>query len=412
MSMPNVTTTVPSPASGSIPSNGKGMREITMAQAVREALAEEMRRDPRVFIMGEDVAEAGTPFKVLLGLVDEFGTDRVIDTPISEPGFTAIGVGAAMTGMRPVIDITAGGMEFYGGFLGATVAIIGYLLWRRRSLRLYLDILAPSLMFGMGMARIGCFLNGCCWGAVCPPATPWAVSFPYASHAAIRQWEDRQLTYPAELIVVRSDGEATLLPPEDLKTTPEERNGAAFSLRRAEEQLRAAQSSKADTQTIAQLTKARDAAKAREREQAREFDFLARHEDRFGLVPSELAGLAHNHRSRDVHPAQLYASIGGLLMAFLLNAFFYRRQRQGLVTGLFLLLYPVQRVIEEIIRTDNPHDTAGLTISQFVSLFIFLFGVAFLAWMYRLPLRSPAALAEAVPPPRKGEKSSGKHGRA
>ena len=315
-------------------------------------------------------------------------------------------------GLRPVIDITAGGMEFYGGFLGATVAIIGYLLWRRRSLRLYLDILAPSLMFGMGMARIGCFLNGCCWGAVCPPATPWAVSFPYASHAAIRQWEDRQLTYPAELIVVRSDGEATLLPPEDLKTTPEERNGAAFSLRRAEEQLRAAQSSKADTQTIAQLTKARDAAKAREREQAREFDFLARHEDRFGLVPSELAGLAHNHRSRDVHPAQLYASIGGLLMAFLLNAFFYRRQRQGLVTGLFLLLYPVQRVIEEIIRTDNPHDTAGLTISQFVSLFIFLFGVAFLAWMYRLPLRSPAALAEAVPPPRKGEKSSGKHGRA
>jgi pyruvate dehydrogenase E1 component beta subunit len=89
-------------------SNGKGMREMTMAQAVREALAEEMRRDSRVFIMGEDVAEAGTPFKVLLGLVDEFGTDRVIDTPISEPGFAAIGVGAAMTGMRPVIDIMFG----------------------------------------------------------------------------------------------------------------------------------------------------------------------------------------------------------------------------------------------------------------------------------------------------------------
>ena len=89
-------------------SNGKAMRELTMSQAVREALAEEMRRDPRVFIMGEDVAEAGTPFKVLLGLVDEFGTDRVIDTPISEPGFAAIGVGAAMTGLRPVIDIMFG----------------------------------------------------------------------------------------------------------------------------------------------------------------------------------------------------------------------------------------------------------------------------------------------------------------
>jgi acetoin:2,6-dichlorophenolindophenol oxidoreductase subunit beta len=85
-----------------------GMREITMAQAVREAIAEEMRRDPTVFLIGEDVAEAGTPFKVTSGLVEEFGVDRVVDSPISEPGFTGIGVGAAMTGMRPVVDIMFG----------------------------------------------------------------------------------------------------------------------------------------------------------------------------------------------------------------------------------------------------------------------------------------------------------------
>jgi pyruvate dehydrogenase E1 component beta subunit len=84
------------------------MREISFAQAVNEALAEEMRRDQRVFIIGEDVAEAGTPFKVLSGLVQEFGTDRVIDSPISEAGITGIGVGAAMTGMRPVVDIMFG----------------------------------------------------------------------------------------------------------------------------------------------------------------------------------------------------------------------------------------------------------------------------------------------------------------
>ncbi len=83
-------------------------RELTFAEAIREALAEEMRRDPRVFIIGEDVAEAGTPFKVLAGLVEEFGKDRVIDTPISEPGFSGIGVGAAMTGMRPVVDLMFG----------------------------------------------------------------------------------------------------------------------------------------------------------------------------------------------------------------------------------------------------------------------------------------------------------------
>src|SRR5438128_9138777 len=83
-------------------------REITFGQAVREALAEEMRRDPAVFIIGEDVAEAGTPFKVLRGLVDEFGTGRVIDSPISEAGITGLAVGAAMTGMRPVVDIMFG----------------------------------------------------------------------------------------------------------------------------------------------------------------------------------------------------------------------------------------------------------------------------------------------------------------
>ncbi len=83
-------------------------RELTFAQAIREALAEEMRRDPTVFILGEDVAEAGTPFKVLSGLLEEFGKQRVLDTPISEAGFTGLAVGAAMTGMRRVVDIMFG----------------------------------------------------------------------------------------------------------------------------------------------------------------------------------------------------------------------------------------------------------------------------------------------------------------
>src|SRR5437016_4937121 len=76
---------------------------------------EEMRRDKRVCIFGEDVAEAGTPFKVLSGLVEEFGRERVLDTPISEAGFTGMGVGAAMTGLRPVVDI------MFGDFLTLTM---------------------------------------------------------------------------------------------------------------------------------------------------------------------------------------------------------------------------------------------------------------------------------------------------
>lgn len=96
------------PSSTTMSHTGQGVRVITLGQAIREALAEEMRRDPRVFIMGEDVAEAGTPFKVLSGLVEEFGTTRVIDTPISEAGITGLGVGGAMTGMRPIVDIMFG----------------------------------------------------------------------------------------------------------------------------------------------------------------------------------------------------------------------------------------------------------------------------------------------------------------
>lgn len=81
------------------------MREISLAEAVREALREEMRRDSTVFLMGEDVGRAGGPFKVSDGLMTEFGANRVVDTPISEAGFTGLGVGAAMTGMRPIIEI-------------------------------------------------------------------------------------------------------------------------------------------------------------------------------------------------------------------------------------------------------------------------------------------------------------------
>src|SRR5258705_12965383 len=84
------------------------VRELSFGDAIKEAIAEEMRRDPNVVLMGEDVAEAGTTFKGLTGLVDEFGTGRIIDTPISEAGFTGLGVGAAMTGLRPIVDIMFG----------------------------------------------------------------------------------------------------------------------------------------------------------------------------------------------------------------------------------------------------------------------------------------------------------------
>jgi len=80
------------------------MKELQFREALREAMTEEMRRDSSIFLMGEEVAEYNGAYKVSQGMLDEFGAKRVIDTPISELGFAGIGVGAAMNGLRPIIE--------------------------------------------------------------------------------------------------------------------------------------------------------------------------------------------------------------------------------------------------------------------------------------------------------------------
>ena len=81
------------------------MAVLTYRDALNQALREEMHRDDRVFLMGEEVAEYNGAYKVSRGLLDEFGPRRVVDTPIAELGFAGIGVGAAMVGLRPVVEM-------------------------------------------------------------------------------------------------------------------------------------------------------------------------------------------------------------------------------------------------------------------------------------------------------------------
>jgi pyruvate dehydrogenase E1 component beta subunit len=80
------------------------VREISYRQAVNEAMEEEMRRDPNVFLLGEEVAEYNGAYKVSQGLLEKFGPKRVLDTPISEAGFAGLGIGAAMVGLRPIVE--------------------------------------------------------------------------------------------------------------------------------------------------------------------------------------------------------------------------------------------------------------------------------------------------------------------
>src|SRR5256884_357576 len=96
----------PKPAAEPDPEVPEGTEMVTMTirEALRDAMAEEMRRDPDVFVMGEEVAEYQGAYKVTQGLLQEFGAKRVIDTPITEHGFAGVGVGAAMAGLKPIVE--------------------------------------------------------------------------------------------------------------------------------------------------------------------------------------------------------------------------------------------------------------------------------------------------------------------
>jgi len=111
------------------------MKEVAFREALREAMQEEMRRDDRVFLMGEEVAEYQGAYKVSQGMLEEFGEKRVIDTPISELGFTGIAVGAAQNGLRPIVE---------------------YMTWNFANLALDQILNTASKMLAMSGGQVGC----------------------------------------------------------------------------------------------------------------------------------------------------------------------------------------------------------------------------------------------------------------
>jgi pyruvate dehydrogenase E1 component beta subunit len=111
------------------------MRQIAYREALREAMSEEMRRDEKVFLMGEEVAEYNGAYKVSQGMLDEFGPKRVIDTPIAELGFTGIAVGAAQNGLRPIVE---------------------YMTWNFSVLPLDQILNTASKMLAMSGGQVGC----------------------------------------------------------------------------------------------------------------------------------------------------------------------------------------------------------------------------------------------------------------
>ncbi len=197
-----------------------------------------------------------------------------------------------------IFEIWKGGIVLYGSIFGGTLTFFLYRALRPFPLRPMLDVVAPSLAFGIAIGRLGCFLNGCCWGDTCN--LPWAVTFPRES------------------------------PPWNAE--------------------------------------------------------LAR-----GLIPPDASS------SLALHPTQLYSTIDGLILLFLLNGYYPLRRRDGEVMGILMLCYPITRYFIEDLRNDEGVFWAGMTVSQCISVALFAGGLAYWAYLLCLPTGRFADTAEPLP---------------
>ncbi len=303
---------------------------------------------------------------------------------------------------RAAIDVTSGGLVFYGGFLLAVICVLIYLVAAKHSIRLYLDILAPSLMVGLAFGRMGCFLNGCCWGAP-TERVPWAVTFPYGQESSpfVAHWQEGMLEVPQQLLYQPAGyGLPVPIHREHIGVSAEALRRPEQQLKQAAEALARAKAAGAEETRLKALQAEFEVARARAVEQRKEYYDLAYAYEKYGMTPGDVTALAAHHRSLPVHPTQLYAVIDALLIALVLHLVFMRRRQQGMVFGLVFILYGVGRFGEEMIRGDNTRSWhllgLDLTMSQVISVGTFILAAIYLAILYRLP-PAPRSAVRTVP---------------
>jgi phosphatidylglycerol:prolipoprotein diacylglycerol transferase len=310
-----------------------------------------------------------------------------------------------------ILDVRQGGLEVYGGFITVVILVFGYLWLTKRSIRWYLDIIAPSAALGMAIGRIGCYLNGCCHGGLCD--LPWAVRFPYGSPASTQQWADLKpgAGLPQQLLVFPDSGvfsnglAATPVPREILINSPkqiEATHQADLKLKADKAELLARIAQTSDAEQKKRLQAKLD---AHDKQESAAVSTLAglgcaappvmtvRQMEKYGLNAGELRALAQEHPSLPVHPAQVYSTITLGLLAALLSALYRRRTRDGQVIFTLLLIEPWTRWALEILRADNPVDTLGtFTVSQFLGICLSVVGLLGLLALRKLPPRSKRAV--------------------
>ena len=276
-----------------------------------------------------------------------------------------------------ILKFTEGGLVVYGALLGGVLAAALYLAWQKLPILAVADLVAPSLVLGLALGRLGCLCNGCCYGGVCETPTP-AIRFPGQPPAPPYLDQLERGTLLGLTLRPRPAGDGW----DVLQVAPGSLADRA-GIEPGDHLLRKSLPSADDLQQA------------------------LRHPDRAGpVVILLLAGKPPVRwmvsdlpaRSLPTHPAQIYSSINALLLFLLLWNLYPFRRRDGAVFATLLTLYPITRILLELVRTDEPGVWGTpLTISQWVSLGLLLLAGGL--WVYvlrqppgsRLPPAEPAA---------------------
>lgn len=236
------------------------------------------------------------------------------------------------------VNLRSGGLTFYGGLLLAFPVTIAYGLLMKVPIRRGMDIVAPCVMIGLGLGRVGCFLNGCCYGATCDSHFPAAVTYPYGTTPYIEQYATGAKDAPPELYVATGNGAGAGGERRRLVTREELRKGAVEYRVRNED-------GKIETRRIA--------------------------------LPDDARQVAAAERSLPVHPSQLYSTFTALLIAAICICYLSLGPAPGRVMALMLMLEGPTRFILEMLRSEPAVGAPGLnwSLSMYIGVLLFVAGI-------------------------------------
>jgi phosphatidylglycerol:prolipoprotein diacylglycerol transferase len=280
--------------------------------------------------------------------------------------------------LQKIVNVPQGGLVVYGAVLGSFPVAVWYLWSRKLPPLVFADIAAPSLLLGLALGRMGCFMNGCCYGGFCSTMPP-AVTFP-AGSPPYQQHESQGWRTGIWLKQEIEDGKkapitVAYVAPQSPASSAGVRVGDVIA--------------KISGKVVSSLNDAqRQLSKS---EVAVEIEFADGDIKRWTL--SQFPA-----RSAPVHPAQIYAALDAGLLALLLWVFYPFRRHDGEVTALMFTLHPLSRFLLEIVRVDEGGQFGtGLTISQWVSIGLFLVGLA-LWWYVEMQPRGSLVPAKRLAP--------------